>query len=229
MEYAKSPKEARALGLSRYFTGKSCPKGHVAERMLSSRGCVECNQVKDRTDENRIMQNRARAMRNYELKADDPNYKAYAVRKATEWNNNNLDRRREISRESARRNRARQYAYDKERKQTDPQYKIATTLRRRLGDALRAYLNGGERVGSAVRDLGCTLEEFKEYIEKQFQSGMSWENWGLYTWHLDHVVPLSQFDLTDREQFLKAFHYTNYQPLWAAENLMKNWRRPATT
>lgn len=48
---------------------------------------------------------------------------------------------------------------------------------------------------------------------------MSWDNWG--EWHLDHVLELALFDLTDREQFLKAVHYTNYQPLWEAENLAK--------
>jgi hypothetical protein len=51
---------------------------------------------------------------------------------------------------------------------------------------------------------------------------MSWDNWGTHGWHIDHIIPLSSFDLTDREQFLKACHYTNLQPLWAADNIRKS-------
>ena len=99
------------------------------------------------------------------------------------------------------------------------QYHIASNLRCRIN---RAIKNLAKR-GSAVKDLGCTVAFFKEYIATQFQPGMSWDNWGHDTWHLDHKKPLVSFDLTDREQFLQACHYTNYQPLWATENLAKRW------
>jgi len=48
---------------------------------------------------------------------------------------------------------------------------------------------------------------------------MNWENHG--KWHIDHRLPLKHFDLTDREQFLKAVNYTNLQPLWAFDNISK--------
>jgi hypothetical protein len=50
---------------------------------------------------------------------------------------------------------------------------------------------------------------------------MSWSNWSLKGWHIDHIKALSKFDLTNREQLLEACHYTNLQPLWAAENMSK--------
>jgi len=84
--------------------------------------------------------------------------------------------------------------------------------------------NGGKRSGSAVRDLGCTIPEFKAYIEALFWMGMTWENYGPRGWHLDHVIPLAKFDLTDRTQFLQASHYTNYQPLWSDHNMIKRDR-----
>jgi len=101
------------------------------------------------------------------------------------------------------------------RMKLDPQYKLAFTLRSRLRSAIRFNY----KAGSAVRDLGCSVEEFKTYIEDQFQEGMSWENHG--EWHLDHIIPLSAFDLTNRDEFLIACHFTNYQPLWATDNIRK--------
>ncbi|KKL15741.1 hypothetical protein LCGC14_2502560 [marine sediment metagenome] len=53
---------------------------------------------------------------------------------------------------------------------------------------------------------------------------MSWENYGFYGWHIDHIKPLCLFNLSDEKQFNKACHYTNLQPLWAEENLKKGGR-----
>jgi len=100
------------------------------------------------------------------------------------------------------------------------QYKLSCRLRQRLRDAL----NVKHKVGSSVRDLGCTVTEFKSYLESKFQTGMTWDNYGLYGWHIDHIKPLASFDLTDRKQMLEACHYTNLQPLWAKDNLSKNDR-----
>lgn len=50
---------------------------------------------------------------------------------------------------------------------------------------------------------------------------MTWENWNVNGWHIDHIIPLVTFDLTDRKQFLEACHYTNLQPMWSEENWLK--------
>jgi len=64
------------------------------------------------------------------------------------------------------------------------------------------------------------------HLESKFQEGMSWENYGKNGWHLDHIIPLSAFDLTDPEQLKIACHYTNIQPLWARDNLVKSNKIP---
>ncbi len=110
-----------------------------------------------------------------------------------------------------------QAAYARKRLLTNIHAKLAYVLRRRLKQAIR----GNFKSGSAVTDLGCSIAEFKLYIEAKFQPGMTWENRSFSGWHLDHVRPLASFDLTDRSQFLEACHYTNLQPLWASENMSK--------
>lgn len=100
------------------------------------------------------------------------------------------------------------------KRQTDIQFKLAHYLRVRLSRSVKS--------GSAIRDLGCSISELKSHLEAQFQEGMTWENYGITGWHIDHIKPLCNFNLENREEFLKACHYSNLQPLWATENLSKN-------
>ena len=99
---------------------------------------------------------------------------------------------------------------------------LADRLRQRLSKALR----GSTRSGSAVRDLGCSIEYLKRQLQSMFKPGMSWDNYGhgKGCWTLDHIIPLSIVDLTDRKQFVLVCHYTNLQPLWFEENISKGNR-----
>ena len=111
-----------------------------------------------------------------------------------------------------------QKAYTNNKRKIDIQYKLSCNLRSRLNSAI----NNNYKSGSAVKDLGCSIEELKSYLESTFQSGMSWDNWTTDGWHIDHIKPLTSFDLTDRNQLLEACHYTNLQPMWATDNLTKS-------
>ena len=112
-------------------------------------------------------------------------------------------------------NRNRSRARQRERESSDAQFKLRRRLRSRFTQAIK----GSYKAGSAVHDLGCSIEFLKQYLESQFQDGMTWDNHG--KWHIDHIKPLSSFDLQDREDLLEACHYTNLQPLWAKDNLRK--------
>jgi hypothetical protein len=89
---------------------------------------------------------------------------------------------------------------------------------------LTTAIKAGFKAGSAVRDLGCTIEEFRSYIEALWEPGMTWENrgLGLGAWQIDHVRPLFKFDLTQREDVLVACHFLNLQPLWYQDHLEKS-------
>lgn len=134
-----------------------------------------------------------------------------------EYVKNNGDKIKEYREQNRDRIRAKHTEYTMRRYNEDVYFKMAHSLRSRL----RLAIKRGQKAGSAVRDLGCSIEELKQHLEAQFTEGMGWENYGLDGWHIDHIIPLSSFDLTNREQFLKACHYTNLQPLWAKDNLHK--------
>ena len=68
--------------------------------------------------------------------------------------------------------------------------------------------------------IGCSIEELKQHLEKQFTLGMNWKNYG-YGWHVDHIKPCAFFDFSKEEEQKKCFNYTNLQPLWATENFKK--------
>lgn len=122
-------------------------------------------------------------------------------------------------REKTRTEEYREYRRDylKRYRKRNLNYRLSESLRTRLNRAI----SGNYKSGSAVSDLGCTINEFKKYLEAQFQPGMNWENWGVNGWHIDHIKPLSSFDLTVNEELKKACHYTNLQPLWAKDNIIK--------
>jgi len=122
--------------------------------------------------------------------------------------------------------KARENARQNLRRKTNKLYRLKCTLRTRLGNFVKSIKNGTKLV-SSVNDLGCSLEFFKVYIENKFDDKMTWDNYGRasserYTWSIDHIIPLTKFDLTDREQMLKAVHYTNLQPLCSIENVRKS-------
>ena len=88
------------------------------------------------------------------------------------------------------------------------------------------FYMGSKREMRTEQYVGCSFDEARRRIESQFTRGMTWQNYGA-VWHLDHIVPLSSFDLTDLKQRTFANHISNLQPLKAKENLKKGNKIPA--
>lgn len=106
--------------------------------------------------------------------------------------------------------------YENSRYENDLQFKLKRILRCRLNVAIKNKYKSG----SAVRDLGCSIDDLIQYLSSKFKPEMTWNNHG-DVWEIDHVVPLSSFDLTDPEQLKRACHYTNLQPLLKQEHFRK--------
>ena len=105
-------------------------------------------------------------------------------------------------------------AYVKRRKKEDAAFRTIINIRKRLKD----FIKGKTGIRSSVL-VGCSHAQFRDHIAMQFEPGMSWDNYGL--WHVDHIKPLSSFDWESPNVKLMACHYSNLQPLWAANNLAK--------
>ena len=99
--------------------------------------------------------------------------------------------------------------------------RIHVWQRHRIYQAIKK--NKGVKKEKTIELLGCTIKELREYLEKRFTKEMTWDNYGTY-WHIDHIIPVSRFDLSDQHQQKQCFHFTNLQPLEARENMSKNDR-----
>jgi len=111
--------------------------------------------------------------------------------------------------------------YSKKRMNGCVKLRLFSTTKHRIWEAVRNQ-TGKTRNSKMFKFLGCDKQFLVKWIEKQFQLGMSWENYGQYGWHIDHKRPCASFDLTNPEHQKLCFHYTNLQPLWWRDNLSKH-------
>lgn len=137
--------------------------------------------------------------------------KEHILKRNKEWRQNNKDKINKRMRD---------------RMKEDPQFKLSVILRIRLNEAL----NNNQKSGSAVDDLGCSIEELKAYLESKFHphpitgEQMTWDNWARNEagWQIDHEKPFIDFDLTDPEQLKEVCHHTNLRPLWHVDHIEKS-------
>jgi len=152
----------------------------------------------------------------------------------TKWHVANPDRARErnakwheVNRERARVRKATWRAANQEmanasyakwhnaRSASDPMFRLRCRIRILIATSIKG--KGYTKKSHTHEILGCDYPFFKAYIEARFLPGMSWENRSL--WHLDHIVPVSSANTEG--QLMKLNYYTNFRPLWAADNIRK--------
>ncbi len=100
--------------------------------------------------------------------------------------------------------------------------RLSNCCRKRIGAALKSKsLQKSEKTFNLI---GCSPDFLRKYLESKFQDGMTWENWGRGKgkWQIDHIMPLSKVDLSDKDELHKVCHYTNLQPLWQKDNIRKS-------
>jgi len=138
------------------------------------------------------------------------NAKEYAKNNKTrikQYKNDNRDKLNEYNKN-----------YILKRLKYDPIFKFVTNLRSLIRQSFKRNGNQYQKKSKTEHILGCTIEYFKEYISLKFTKGMSIDNHG--KWHLDHIIPLAT--AKTEEEIIRLNHYTNFQPLWAKDNLSKS-------
>jgi len=145
-----------------------------------------------------------------------------AKQSASKWAKNNPEAIRKQIQKRNRKDPHWHTKYHNARCRKDINYKLLHNLRNRLYQALKR----GAKKSSTLFYLGCSIQEFKQYLESQFKEGMSWDSYGNKEgqWSIDHINPCSSFDHSDEEQIKKCWHYSNMQPMWHVENLKKHAR-----
>lgn len=146
------------------------------------------------------------------------NKKDYYLEKKKEYYESNREKIIEKNKKYAKDNKELINKKNTIKYQNNPLVKIKVSLRSRL----RIFLTtkSFSKKNKTFDIVGCTPKVLKEHIEKQFVEGMSWDNYGFYGWHIDHIIPL--YYAKTEEDMYKLCHYTNLQPLWAKDNWRKN-------
>jgi len=214
--WERSKKRRQAIQRGKRFPSKKkyCVHGHNKDKVGRNKegACLECCKIRKRKYFKKHKKEILRKHKRY-YKIHRKQIRLKGIKYRRKYKRILQNRRKKYQRT----HRKQIIARLKYKRKHNLKYKIEVYLRARLNISIRKNVKSG----SAVRDLGCSIMFFKKYIAKKFNSRMTWKNWGKY-WHLDHKIALYKFDLTKRSQFLKAVHYTNFQPLTIPNHAKKS-------
>lgn len=141
-----------------------------------------------------------------------------------EWQKNNREKLNSYHKEWREKNtdkhRERKRNYERYKKSIGPLYKLISNFRTAIYIVLKE--NNLQKYGHYFDVLGYTPEQLIEHLEKQFNDGMMWDNYG--EWHIDHIKPISSFvfESSEDEEFKKCWSLENLQPMWGVENIRKS-------
>lgn len=246
MDEIISRKDALLNGLSFYFTGKPCIKGHIVDRYVVSGNCTQCNadahktrriqkqnEIKHANKEWRTKNKEYIYNKNKEWKENNKDKVSLSakkyhekmktvewyIEKRKEYRENNKDKQRELEEKWNTNNRT--LLLSRRKKWRDDK-KSSDVVYRAITSirsiTIDAFRRRGLKKSKRTEEvLGCSVNDARLYLESKFKDGMSWLNHG--EWHIDHIIPLASAKTV--EDVMRLARYTNLQPLWKQENLKK--------
>jgi hypothetical protein len=188
--------------------------------------CNICNLSKPVEDFNKSSQHKS-GVRNYCKTCQKIMSLKYSERlgdelkqKKRKWEKENKDKIK-LSRQRTYEKHGKRIAKEKYKKiRSNPVEYLKMLMRRRISGILKSKNINKKFTSESI--VGCSYSELKCHIESKFSEGMSWDNQG--KWHIDHIIPLSS--ASNEEEIYRLCHYTNLQPLWAIDNLIKGNKKP---
>ena len=106
-------------------------------------------------------------------------------------------------------------AYNRDK--NDPYWKLIHYSRVRMNERIKK-----DAKQFKIKDMVLySKEEFVSHIESLFEEKMNWDNHGKKGWHIDHIKPISSFNLNNIEECIECWSLKNLQPLWWEDNLRK--------
>ena len=163
-----------------------------------------------------------RLKRNQKKLEYDRLYRANRWKSCPKYRADAVQRRRKNRHKNKNAFRAYSRNYVRNRKLTDPAYRLSINCRNRFKRVID-QVKAGYNSTHYKEFVGCDSLFLKSHLEKQFEPWMSWHNYGS-AWHIDHKKPLSHFNLRDESQARLAFHYSNLSPVSKFYNLSKSNR-----
>ena len=195
--FSEFAKDSR--GKRKYNVSSDCKKCHNKHYLNNKEVYKKRNQTNYKKNKNKILEQCTQYYLNNKQKINCRNNKYGKI-----WRKNNRSKIKE-----------------KDKKyRLIPLVKLKGNVRNRINNWLKE--TKFKKPCGTEKLLGCSYQQCKEHLEKQFTDGMTWSNHGQYGWHIDHIVPLSS--AKTQEDLHRLCHYTNLQPLWWHVNLSKGNR-----
>lgn len=191
--------------------------------MEEQRTCKRCNQMLPSINfrpRNKVTCRECERENSRQWKAAN---KAHTLQYTREWKATNKEYVSEYNSKYSIENRneiqKRSTAYHIMRYHNDVNFRLARQIRDKCNRVMKSVRPSKD----ALDILGCSQKFFKAWLQYNFTSEMNFENYGK-VWHIDHLIPISKFNLTDDTEMRKCFHWTNCQPMLARKNQSKNNR-----
>lgn len=191
-----------------FYKGKNYKDGYRS----ICKDCIKKYQAENKESKKEYLKSYKDKNKNI-LKLKNKEYRFKNIEKIKEWRSNN----EEYIKKYRQNNKLNFRLYIKTKIENEPVFRFKNNVRRLILHSFKRGRKNFKKIDRTEIILGCSIEDFMNYISKCFKEGMTFDNHG--KWHIDHIIPLAS--AKTEEEVIKLNHYTNLQPLWAKENLSK--------